>query len=182
MNTTAMIAVVIAVVALAVAVWAVWQTQRTKHLRTKFGPEYDYTVQREGDRRKAEAELAAREAKAKRLQIRELTPQERDEFASAWRDQQARFVEDPAQAVAAADALVSRVMTARGYPTADYETQAAYASVDHARVIGDYREAHAIAERCHRGQVNTEDLRRAMISYRALFESLVGSPVLSSRT
>jgi len=181
MNTTAIVAIVVAVIALAVAVWAVWQTQRTKHLRTKFGPEYDYTVEREGDRRKAEAELAHREAKAKRLQIRELTPQERDQFANAWRDEQAHFVENPSQAVAAADALVSRAMMARGYPTADYETQAAYASVDHARVIGDYRQAHAIAERSRAGQASTEELRRAMISYRALFEAVVGSPVLLSR-
>src|SRR5580692_4288335 len=103
MNTTATVAVIVAVVALAAAIWAVWQTQRTKHLRTKFGPEYDYTVEREGDRRKAEAELAEREAKAKRLQIRELTPQEREQFASAWRDEQTHFVENPGQAVAAAD-------------------------------------------------------------------------------
>ena len=179
MNTTAIIAIVIAVVALAVAAWAVWQTQRSKRLRAKFGPEYDYTVQREGDRRKAEAELAERESKVKHLHIHELTPHERDEFTSAWRDQQARFVEDPRRAVQEADALITRVMTARGYPVADYETTAAYASVDHSRVIGNFREAHSIAERSRNGQASTEELRRAMISYRTLFEDLVGSPVLS---
>lgn len=181
MNTTAIVAIIVAVIALAVALWAVFQTQRSKRLRTRFGPEYDYTVNREGDRRKAEAELAHREESVKRLHIRELTRAERDQFANAWRDEQARFVDDPAQAVASADALISRVMTARGFPTAGYETQAAYASVDHARVINDYREAHRIAERSRAGQSSTEDLRRAVIGYRALFESLVGSPVLSNR-
>lgn len=179
MNTTAIIAIIIIVIALAVAVWAVWQTQRSKRLRTKFGPEYDYTVQREGDRRKAEAQLAQREAEVKHLPIRDLSQREREQFANDWREQQARFVEDPRLAVLEADRLVTRVMTVRGYPTADYETQAAYASVDHARVVGDYREAHAIAERSRSGQASTEDLRRAMISYRRLFEDLVGSAVLS---
>jgi FtsZ-interacting cell division protein ZipA len=179
MNVTAIIAIIVAVIALLVAMWAVWQTQRSKRLRTRFGPEYDYTVEREGDRRKAEAELAAREAQVKRLHIRDLTPQERERFASEWRQQQSRFVENPKQAVLEADGLVTRVMTARGYPTADYETRTAYASVDHGRLIGDYREAHAIAERSRNGQANTEDLRRAMISYRRLFEDLTGSAVLS---
>ena len=89
------------------------------------------------------------------------------------------FVEDPRGAVESADALVSRVMMTRGYPTADYETQLAYASVDHSRVIGDYREAHRIAERSRNGHASTEDLRRAMISYRSLFEALAGAPVLT---
>jgi FtsZ-interacting cell division protein ZipA len=181
MNTTAIVAIIVAVIALAVALWAVFQTQRSKRLRTKFGREYDYTVDREGDRRKAEAELTHREESVKHLRIRELTQAERDQFAAAWRDEQARFVDDPAQAVASADALISRVMTARGFPTAGYETQVAYASVDHSRVINDYREAHQIAERSRAGHASTEELRRAMIGYRALFESLVGSPVLSHR-
>ena len=181
MNTTAIIAIVIAVIALAVAVWAVLQTLRTKHLRTKFGPEYDYMVNREGDRRKAEAELVQREEQVRRLPIRDLTPQERDQFTSAWRQQQARFVEEPRQVVLEADALVTQVMKTRGYPTANFDTQAAYASVDHSRVVGNYREAHTIAERSRNGQTSTEELRRAMICYRTLFEDLVGSTVLTHR-
>ena len=179
MNAIAIIAIIIAVIALAVAGWAVWQTQRSKRLRTRFGPEYDYTVQREGDRRKAEADLAEREARVKRLSIRELSHHEREEFAGAWRRQQARFVDDPRSAVVEADALVNRVMTARGYPVADFDTQADFASVDHGRVIGNYREAHAIAERSRAGRASTEELRRAMICYRSLFEDLLGTPVLS---
>lgn len=181
MTTTAIVAIIIAVIALVVAAWAVMQTRKTTHLRSKFGPEYDHTVDRAGDRRKAEADLERREESVKRLHIRELTPAEREQFSNAWRDEQARFVDAPVQAVDAADALIARVMTARGYPTTNYEMQAEYASVDHGRVINNYREAHRVAERSRAGQASTEDLRRAMISYRALFESLVGSQVLSHR-
>jgi hypothetical protein len=181
MNTTAIVAIIIALIAIGIAAWAVMQVQRTKRLRTKFGPEYDHVVDREGSRRKAEAELTHREEAVKHLHIHELTYAERDQFTRAWRDEQARFVDDPVQAAAAADALITRVMITRGYPAADYETQAAYASVDHARVMNDYREAHRIAERSRAGQASTEELRRAMVSYRALFESLVGTPVLSNR-
>jgi hypothetical protein len=134
-------------------------------LRTRFGPEYDYTVNREGDRRKAEAELTRREESVKHLPIRELTYAERDEFTKAWRDEQARFVDQPAQAAASADALISRVMTARGYPVASYESQVEYASVDHGRVMNHYREAPRIAEQSRAGHASTEDLRRAMISF-----------------
>jgi len=179
MNTTAMIAIIIAVFALAVAAWAVRQTQRTKHLRTRFGAEYDYTVGREGSQLKGESELARREETVKRLAIHDLTADQRDRFANAWRQQQAQFVEDPRRAVSEADALVTRVMIARGYPLADFETQAAFASVEHGQVVDKYREAHKIAERNRSGEANTEDLRRAMIGYRALFEDLVGGSVVA---
>ena len=179
MNTTAITAIIIAVFALGVAVWAVWQTQRTKHLRTRFGAEYDYTVERKGSQLKAESELARREKTVSRFAIHELTPQQRDQFADAWRQQQAQFVDNPRGAVLEADALVTRVMAARGYPMADFETQAAYASVEHGQVVKNYREAHGIAERNRSGQADTEELRHAMICYRALFEDLVGASVVS---
>lgn len=178
MSTGVIIAIVIAIVAIAVAIWAVLQTQRSKRLRSKFGPEYDRIVEREGDRRRAEAELAHREARVKKLNIRDLTRQERDRFANAWRQQQANFVDDPRRAVSEADTLVIEVMTARGYPTSDFNTQVADVSVDHANVVGNYREAHGIAERSRRGEATTEELRRAMVCYRSLFEDLLGTRVV----
>jgi hypothetical protein len=168
-------AIIIAVAALAVAVWALLQTQRTKHLRSKFGPEYDHVVDREGNRRRAEAELANRETRVKKLNIRDLAPQDQRRFADSWRREQANFVDNPGAAVSQADVLVMEVMAARGYPTNDFSTQVADLSVDHARVIGNYREAHQIADRSRGGQASTEDLRRAMICYRTLFEELLGS-------
>ena len=178
MDTMTIVAVVIAVVALAVAAWALMQVRNTRHLRSRFGPEYDYTVERAGDRRSAEAELANREARVKKLHIRRLTQQERDRFSQSWRDQQARFVDDPRGAVTAADGLVTEALSTCGYPTADFNTQLGDASVEHPHVVGKYREAHAIAERNREGKAGTEDLRQAMICYRALFEDLLGTQVI----
>lgn len=177
MSTVEIVAIVTAAAALAVAVWALLQTQKTKHLRSKFGPEYDHVVDREGDRRRAEMELAHREERVKKLHIRELTTHERERFSTEWREEQKRFVDDPRAAVSEADTLVTEVMTVRGYPTTDFNTQLADVSVDHARVVGNYRQAHDIAERSRGGQASTEELRRAMICYRALFEDLLGSTV-----
>src|SRR5215469_568953 len=97
MNTMVIIAIIVAVVALALAVVAILQTQRTKRLRTKFGPEYEYAVDRQGDRHKAEAELAHREGSGKRLHSRELTPAEREHYAGGGREERARFTEAPRQ-------------------------------------------------------------------------------------
>ena len=177
MSIGIIIAIVVAVIAVAVALWALLETQRTKRLRSKFGPEYDHTIEREGDRRRAEAELAHREARVKKLHIRDLTTQERERYADAWRRQQAMFVDDPRRAVLDADTLVTDVMTSRGYPTGDFNTQVADVSVEHARVVDNYREAHGIADRSRRNQASTEDLRRAMVCYRTLFEDLLGARV-----
>jgi hypothetical protein len=176
MTTLTTVAIIVAIVALCIALWAVYQVRTTRRLRSRFGPEYDYTVQRNGDRRRAEAELTDREARVKKLQIRRLTREERERFSEEWRRQQARFVDDPSATLTAADELVAEVMTTRGYPAGDFDAHAADISVDHAHVIGQYREAHAIAERNRAGRAETEDLRQAMICYRALFEELVGVP------
>lgn len=172
MDTITMAAVAIAIIALIIAVWALIQVRQTRHLRSKFGPEYDYEVERAGDRHRAEAELVRREDRVRKLHIRDLAPDTRRHYAEAWRSEQARFVDDPTGAVRAADVLVTEVMNERGYPTT------AEASVDHPHVMGNYRQAHEIADRNRTGLASTEDLRRAMVCYRALFEELLGtSPV-----
>lgn len=178
MSTTAFVAIIIAIVALAVALWAILQTRKTARLRSKFGPEYDSVVQHEGSRARAEAELASREKRVRKFHIRELSSQERKDFADAWTREQSFFVDDPQKAVLGADALVIEVMTARGYPMSDFQTQAADVSVDHPHLVGNYREAHRIAEMCRLGKANTEDLRRAMVHYRALFEDLLSMTVV----
>jgi hypothetical protein len=177
MTTVEIVAILVAITALLVAVWAVLQVRKTTHLRSKFGPEYDHLVDREGNRTKAEAELARREDRVRKLHIRDLSAADQERFANSWRQVQARFVDDPRGAVESADALVTEVMTARGYPTRDFSTQAADVSVEHARVVGNYREAHLIADRSRNGQASTEDLRRATICYREMFEDLLGSTV-----
>jgi len=163
--------VVLAVIAAGMFFYA--QRQKTRQLRARFGPEYERSLQETGDRRHAEAELARREERVAHLDIRPLMPDDRARFSNAWRSVQAQFVDDPGRSIAEADRLVTEVMRVRGYPVADFEQRAADISVDHPRVVDNYRAAYAIARRSGRGEANTEDLRQAMVHYRALFEDLL---------
>jgi hypothetical protein len=173
MNDTLLIAIVILVV-LAVGAWLfLQQRRRSKHLRSHFGPEYEREVEERGSRRKAEAELAQREKRVHKLDIRPLEPTVRDGFNLRWTEVQARFVDDPPSAVSQADDLLGEVLRTRGYPVSDFEQNAADISVDHPEVVKHYRAGHDIAVRHERGEASTEDLRQAMIHYRELFNELV---------
>jgi hypothetical protein len=174
-----LIALVAAVVMiLAVVAWWYMRKRRstTADLRQKFGPEYDRAVLAHGSERKAEAKLADREKRIEKLNIRDLDPTEHERFSKLWQSVQSRFVDSPKGAVAEADDLVSSVMKARGYPVSEFDQRAADISVDHPRVVENYRSAHAIALRVGKEQATTEDLRTAMIHYRSLFEELVQVP------
>jgi hypothetical protein len=174
-NPTLIVLAVAAVLVVVVAV-ALYMRSRRNHtakLRDRFGPEYERAVLQHGSERKAEAKLADRETRVEKLKIRELDATERQRFLSQWQNAQSRFVDYPKGAVAEADELVSSLMQARGYPVADFDQRAADISVDHPRVVENYRSAHSIALRLGRGEVNTEDLRTAMIHYRSLFDELV---------
>ncbi len=171
--TTLIVLAIVVVVVLAIVAWAIMQRQRSEELRQRFGPEYDRAVAERGDQRRAEAELEERRKRVEQLHIRLLTPEERERFAEAWRMTQARFVDEPSVAIEEADRLVTDVMETRGYPVGDFEQRAADISVDHPDVVSNYRAAHAIARANARGEANTEDLRQAMVHYRALFEDLL---------
>jgi hypothetical protein len=168
----------IVVVALVVIVAAIMISRRREgeRLRMSFGPEYDREVQEAGgSRSKAEAELLKREKRVEKLDIRPLPPAHRQAFVGEWRDVQAGFVDDPQKAIALADALVGEVMKARGYPVDDFEQRAADISVDHPKLVSNYRAAHEIAARHRQGKAGTEDLRAAFIGYRSMFEELLGA-------
>jgi hypothetical protein len=168
------IAVIVVVALVVVAVgWMVVQRQRTQKLSEKFGPEYQRTVEASGDQRAAERELQARTERVKSFEIRALSTEQRDQYLASWKESQAHFVDDPSGAISQADMLVQQVMLARGYPMADFEQRAADISVDHPHVVDEYRAAHNIAERQATGDVGTEDLRQAMVHYRALFDDLL---------
>ena len=176
-NTTLIIAAV--VIALAVAALAFF-VERRRRLRQQFGPEYERAVRDAGGTTRAEAELAARAKRVSQYHIRPLSPEDGSRFSAAWRQLQERFVDDPAGTVSEADRLVTDLMAKRGYPMADFDRRAADLSVDHANVVTHYREAHDIVTSAPDTQrVSTEDLRRAVQHYRALFEDLLeigGSP------
>ena len=176
MDTTLAIVLVVAVLAIAAAAVVLVRQRRSKGMRARYGAEYIAAVDETGDRRKAEAELKAREKRVRKFDLR---PLERDDvvrFSDRWRDVQARFVDDPGAAIAEADELLATVMSARGYPVSDFEQRAADLSVDHPRLVSNYRLAHDMAGRHARGEAGTEDIRRAIIHYRELFEDLLGLP------
>lgn len=164
--------IVVAVIAVLLIAWAVVRNRRTAKLRQRFGPEYDRTL-REHGAGGAETVLTQREKRVEKFSIRELTLDERERFITDWRVVQSRFVENPRAAVNDADALVTRLMQTRGYPVSEFSQRAADLSVDHPRLVDNYRAAHEITLRERQGQATTEDLRSALLYYRALFDDLM---------
>lgn len=163
-----------AVVVLAI-IWSLVRARRTKELREGFGPEYDRVAADAPTKREAETELRARRERHEQFDIRDLSPERREEYQARWTDVQASFVDEPDKAIARADSLIQEVMRERGYPVDDFDQRAADLSVDYPDVVENYRAAHGIRTAHERGKSTTEDLRKAMQHYRALFAELVDS-------
>ena len=163
----------VVVVAIVAGAWVYAQRQRRDRLRTHFGPEYDRAVREAGSPDKADALLAERAKRVRELKIHPLSREQAETFASEWKRIQGIFVDDPDGAVAAADRLVTQAMSARGYPIEDFDTRAADLSVEHPRVVENYRIARALGVRRSRGEAGTEELRQAVVNYRTLFEDLL---------
>jgi hypothetical protein len=170
------IAVAVVLVIGLVAYFAVGRG-RTVSLRSRFGREYDRTVEATGDQREAERELTARQERRRKFDIHELEPEVQSRYVEQWRAVQARFVDEPAQALRDADGMVTEIMSKRGYPMDDFDQMAADVSVDHSREVEDYRAAHAISEASTRDEASTEDMRLGIQHYRSLFESLLGQQI-----
>ena len=164
--------IVMAVVAIVVG-RSVGSRKKTEHLKERFGPEYDRTVGETGEQRAAEKELIARERKRDKLDIVPLTPESHEKYADHWRTVQTAFVDNPTSAVGDADRLVTQVMRERGYPVDDFDQRAADISVDHPKVVENYRAGHDIYLSQRDGRVGTEEQRQAFVHYRALFEKLL---------
>ena len=174
MPVWAWILVAVAIVALlVVAALTAKRSSRTERLRGSFGPEYDRTVEVSSGRKEAEEELEQRRQRREQLDIRPLAPATRERFAGMWTDAQRRFVDAPGESVREADVLVMEVMRERGYPVKSFEQRSSDVSVDHPDVVENYRAAHTISLANDQGRATTEDLRRAMVHYRALFEDLL---------
>jgi hypothetical protein len=168
-----LVVAIVVLVAIGAVSWVYAQRQRRVRLRTHFGPEYDRAVREAGSAQKAEALLTERARRVRELKIHRLSREQAETFAREWKRIQGMFVDDPDGAVAAADRLVTEVMSARGYPLEEFDTRAADLSVEHPRVVENYRIARALGVRRARGEAGTEELRLAVVNYRALFDDLL---------
>jgi hypothetical protein len=160
------------IITIVIAAYVEHRKTKTKALRNRFGSEYDREVVKHGSTRQAESKLADRETHVKTLEIRDLGVVERDRFLTEWHTIQSRFVDHPKSAVTEADDLINALLEARGYPHASFEQRAADLSVSYPRVMENYRLAHAVAVRLGKIEATTEELRVAMIQYRAIFDEL----------
>jgi hypothetical protein len=168
-----LIAAVVVVVVVGVGAWYYVRRTNSTRLREQFGPEYDRTVARLRSEELAEAELKERKKRVSTYKIVSLPQAERAQYQENWLILQSRFVDDPEATVADADRLVEEVMDRKGYPVTRFEQAAADLSVDHADVVENYRAAHRIAEQSRGGRADTEELREALVFYRALFQELL---------
>jgi hypothetical protein len=172
-QTWIILAAAVALGLVAIGAWLYIRRKQSHRLKEHFGPEYDRTVNELGGRTKGESELKAREKRVERLEILPLAPSEAARFTEAWRALQSRFVDNPKGVVVQAEQVVRELMEKRGYPMGDFERRAGDISVDHPDVVANYRSAQAIALREQKGAADTEELRKAVVHYRALFDELL---------
>lgn len=179
MSTGLIIVIVIVVVLVVAALVVLPGRMRSRRLRTQFGPEYDRVVADSDDPKAAERELAERESRHSKFELRELSETAREEYLGRWSVIQERFVDEPAQAVDAADHLVAEVMADMGYPTEGFEQQADDLSVRYAEDVALYRRAHELATTGD--SAGTDNLRKALLDYRELVQKLLGTDTHTAR-
>jgi hypothetical protein len=176
MSTGAIIGIIIAVIVVAAVVVVASALLRRARMRRQFGPEYDRLAKEIGPR-KADAELTARQRRVEALDIRPLSAEQQARYSSDWATIQERFVDTPTQAVTAAHTLIWDVMRDRGYPADDRNASIEALSVYHARSLEGYRKTQDLGTE----SATTEQLREALIRYRALFEDLTGLRAIQSK-
>ncbi|MFI7663354.1 hypothetical protein ACIBTW_31205 [Micromonospora parva] len=181
-STQIVVIVLVVLVIVAVLAVAARSLSNRRALRNRFGPEYDRVVAEQDSRSAAERELRNRERRHAELTLTPLTPESRARYAAAWEELQVRFIDSPGETVGDADELVTRLIEEQGYPTGDFSDQIAHLSVEHARTLTNYRDAHEIHLRNSRGEANTEELRQAVVHYRALFADLLGEEPVGQQT
>ncbi len=170
MSTGAIIGIIIVVIVVVAAIVIASAELRRARMRRQFGPEYDRLAQELGSKKKADAELAARQRRVDALNIHELSPEQQASYSGDWTAVQERFVDAPAEAVSTAGTLIRNVMRDRGYPVDDRNASMEALTVYHARSLDGYRQT----QETRIETATTEELREAMIRYRALFEDLTG--------
>ncbi|QZH75954.1 MAG: hypothetical protein JY451_05090 [Erythrobacter sp.] len=173
MDQNTLIAILaLVVLVIIIGVWLMVRRRHTDHLRDRFGDEYDRTVKESGDRTAAERALLEREKRVEALEIRQLTADENQRFATEWREVKAVFVDSPTEAVLHADRMLATMMKTVGYPMADFDRRFEDLTVNHGDVARHYREGNAIVQRHGQGAATTEDMRQAMKHYEAVFDHL----------
>ncbi|MFI9235327.1 hypothetical protein [Streptomyces cinnamoneus] len=176
MSTGMLLAIIILVAAVVIVIGvAAALTVRRRRLRERFGPEYERTVEESGNRRAAERDLSAREKRHDSLDIKPLESGTRDRYTREWTSVQSEFVDRPEDAVQDADLLVTSLMHERGYPTENFEQRVKDLSVEHGRTLEHYRSAHEVNALSIKHEATTEQLRGAMVHYRALFDELLSN-------
>jgi hypothetical protein len=179
---------VIGVVALLIVLAVVWvvmkqrNRRRTEELRARFGPEYDLALREYGSRPKAEASLLDRVNRVNRMTVHPLDDAERERYFAEWEAIQARFIDHPRGAVTEADEMINSLLRARGYEGGAFDRRAADLSVHYANLVEPYRRANAIVVRAGKNEATTEELRSAMILFRAIAEQLLQAPAPMARS
>jgi hypothetical protein len=180
--------IALAVVAVVAIGLVIADRLRSAQLRERFGPEYERTLERHGNRRAAESDLRQRLKRHRKVDLRELTPESRDRYTTRWRTIQAAFVDDPRGSVDEAAALVDRVMDERGYLATDdgaaddgaaadgdgdgHVDRYELVAVDHPTLVEELRAAQAGDGRS-RANASVDALRNAFLHHRELFDALV---------
>jgi hypothetical protein len=139
-------------------------------------------------RYKRMAEQCAADARREQA-LRRLSPVDREHFGREWQQVEAHFVEDPRNAVVEADRVVEELLSARGFSVPDSKaarngdpgvalrvTTPAREDEKHPVAIETYQEAHEIVLKQATGHAHRQELRRAMLDYRVVFDELVGPP------
>jgi hypothetical protein len=181
MNITYIIIGVVLVLAIVAAILAprFARHQRTDRFQKEYGPEYDRTVQSAGSEKKAQTELNDRRKHVATLNLRPLSGPERERYTADWKTVQAKFFDQPGQATVEADHLIMEVMQLRNYPVSDFEQRAADISVQYPSLVTNYRAAREIAIKNEQKHAGAEDLKQAMLHYRALFDELLKSAMVA---
>jgi hypothetical protein len=160
------IAIVVIAAAIAIAL------RRRMALHSEAGPEYD-RLEREMGPRRAKSEFAKRRQRVDGLDIKPLSDERRTAYDAQWTAAKERFIESPPEAARSASSLVIAVAADRGYPVDDDSQLLTDLSVYHGRPLDGYRQARRITEQAEVAE--TEQLRQAVLEYRAMFQDLLGS-------
>ena len=193
MNTTLVVTVivVVVVVVLLLAIFfavrrsrARRQEEQRERSREEFGSEYERTAREKGSEEEADRELRRRQGSVER-RAEPLSDERREHFEGQWGEVERVFVDNPERSIEMADRTISDILHERNFVAdfsqSDEETEKNLAAM-HPEVADDYREARRIradvVARSGRGsdgdsdEQSTEDLRRAIRQYRAVYERL----------